>query len=483
VRSSAGPDHVRLPAMLQGGRARGRTVAPALAALLAVAASGRAQDSQYWDIQYGPVGQLLGGQVVGSTRDLSATYYNPGGLALGENPDFLLSVQAFSMRTFSTTPVSGGAFLDTSRTDYDTFPGFVAFSFPRSWLGERTPLAFSLLTRQQLVLRIDQRFAGNTAQGDGRYGVETLFDTHMQETWGGLTVSHRFSERLGLGATLYGVYRGQRTRWEQSLQIAYPDASGVSALVIDDFDYSHWRVLGKVGLAWEGQATRLGLAVTTPSGGLFGSGKAGFTRSATGADLNGDGRPDTLLLNGLDEGLTSRYESSWAVSGGGSWRRGSLQVHASGEWVAAVSTFDVLQGQTDTNTGAPITLTQGLRSVFNAGAAVEYWLGGVSADRGSSSGGTALYGGFRTDFSASPDVVPDEAATSNLDLYHVTGGTAFSLGTSRFSLGVEYAFGSKSRDFGFAGLPPSVPVIGGSIPVQTRISRWVFMVGYLFGRR
>jgi hypothetical protein len=456
---------------------------PAVAALLAAPAPVLAQDSQYWDIQYGPVGQLLGGQVVGSTRDLSATYYNPGGLALGDNPDFLFSVQAFSMRTFSTQPASGGPFLDTSRTDYDTFPGFVAFSFPRSWLGERTPLAFSLLTRQQLVMRIDQRFADNAATGGGRYGLETLFDTNMQEVWGGLTLSHRLSDRLGLGATLYGVYRGQRTRWEQSLQLAYPDGSGVSALVIDDFDYSHWRLLGKLGLAWEGETARLGLAVTTPSAGLFGSGKAGFTRSATGADLNGDARPDSLLLNGLDEDLTSSYESSWAVSAGGSWRRGSLQVHASGEWFAAVSTFNVLQGETDTDTGAPITLTQGLRSVFNAGAAVEYWLGGVSADEGPSSGGTALYGGIRTDFSASPDAVPDEAATSNQNLYHITGGTAFSLGNNRFSLGLEYTLGSKNRDFGFAGLPPGVPVIGEPIPVKAHTSRWVFMLGYLFGRR
>ena len=461
----------------------GWTLAAVVAACLATAASAGAQDSQYWDIQYGPVGQLLGGQVVGSTRDLSSTYYNPGGLALADNPDFLLSVQAASMRTFSVKPASGGPYLNTSQTDFDTFPGFVAFSLPRGWFGERTQAAFSILFRQQLVLRVDQRFAGDTATGGGRYGVETLFDTSMEEVWGGLTLSHRFSERFGVGATFYGIYRGQRARWEQSLQLTYPDAGGVSALVIDDFDYSHWRVLGKVGLAWEWKTARLGLAVTTPSAGLFGSGKAGFTRSATGADLNGDGKPDDLLLNGLDENLASRYKSSWAVSAGGAWRRGSLQVHTSGEWFAAVSTFDVLQGQARTNTGAPLVLTQSLRSVFNAGAAVEYWLGGVSADRGPSSGGTALYGGFRTDFSASPDVVRDEGSVSNLDYYHVTGGTAFNLGSSRFSLGVEYAFGSKDRNFGLGGLPPGFPVIGGSLPVQTRVSRWVFMLGYLFGHR
>jgi hypothetical protein len=453
-----------------------------VAASLGAATLGRAQDSQYWDIQYGPVGQLLGGQVVGSTRDLSATYYNPGGLALGTNPEFLLSVQAVAVRTFSIQPASGGPFLNTSQTDFDTFPSFVAFTFPRSWFGERTRLAFSLLTRQQLNLRVDQRFAGNEPARNGRYGLETLFDERMEETWGGLTLSRQLSQHFGLGATFYGVYRGQRTRWEQSLQLAYPDATGVSALVVDDFDYSHWRMLGKAGLAWDGSATRLGLAVTTPSAGLFGSGKASFTRALSGVDINGDGQADSLLLNGLDENLDSSYKSSWAISGGGSWRRRSLQIHASGEWFAPVSTFDVLTGKIPTNVGTPVTLTQSLQSVFNAGAAVEYWLGGVSAEQGSPSGGTALYGGFRTDFSASPDVVAGEAATSNQDFYHVTGGTAFNLGGNRFSLGVEYAFASKSRDLGLAGLPQSVPIIGVGHPVDTHVSRWVFMLGYLFGR-
>jgi hypothetical protein len=83
----------------------------ALAGLSLLATRVAAQDAQYWDIQYGPVGQLLGGQVVGSARDLSATFYNPGGLAFGEEVDFLLSVQAFRRQSIATKPVGGGEFL------------------------------------------------------------------------------------------------------------------------------------------------------------------------------------------------------------------------------------------------------------------------------------------------------------------------------------------------------------------------------------
>ena len=464
----------------------------ALAALTLTAAGASAQDAQYWNLQYGPVGQLLGGQVVGSTRDLSATYYNPGGLALAKNSAFLLSVQGFQMQTLSVEPLDTSPFPATSQTSFQVFPGFVAAAFPESWFGDRTRLAFSLLTRQQQNLRLDERVAGFTlpppiqAVSPGRtgsFGLERLFDERMRETWGGLTLSHRLSENVGIGGSVFGVYRGQRTRWEENLQLAYDDGGGVSGLIIDDFNYSHWRVLTKFGVAWEREATRLGLAVTSPSLSVTGSGKASFTRSAAGANVTPGGAQGATLVNGLDENLDANYKSGWAVSGGGAWRRRSLQIHASAEWFAAVDRFTVLAGQADPSLGTPITLFQDLGSLVNAGIGVEYWLGGVTANRGPEAGGTALYGAFATDFNASPTVVPGEAASSNQDWYHITIGTAFGVGTSRFSLGISHAFGSKERDIVFRGIPPTLPVLAEGRLVGVRSRRWVFVLGYLFGGR
>jgi len=452
----------------------------ALLALL-MARSAEAQDSQYWDIQYGPIAQLLGGLVVGSSRDLSATYYNPGGLSLGKSSDFLLSGEAFKAEFLSTRPLAGGAFLDKKQTQFDVFPGFFAFSFPKSWFGEKNHVAFSLLTRQLFNMRLDQRFAGETTTGGGRYGLETLFDQRMSETWGGLTLSRKISSRLGLGATLYGVYRGQRTRKEQSVQVLYPDGHGVSALVIDDFDYSHWGMLGKIGVAWEGEKLRLGGAITTPRLSVLGSGNVGFTRSAAGVDLNGDGKIDNVLLNGFDEGLKSDYDTAWAISAGASWRRRSIQLHVSAEYFAPVHDITVLMSPSVDSAGNPITLIEKLDGVFNAGVGGEYWFGGVAADNGASARTTVVYGAFATDFTASPEVLGNEAASSNINLYHVSGGTAFSLGSSRFSVGGTVAFGHRTRDFGFSGLPPGVPFLGEGIPIETRYTRVVFVLGYLFG--
>jgi hypothetical protein len=221
--------------------------------------------------------------------------------------------------------------------------------------------------------------------------------------------------------------------------------------------------------------------VTTPSAGLSGSGNVGYTRSATGVDVTGDGVSDTFFANGLDQGVDSDYRSSWAFASGGSWRRGSVQVHVTAEYFAPVDQFTVLQGASLTPLGQPLALTQSFVSVLNAGAGFEYWLGGRSVDTGAKDRGTVLFGAFSTDRSASPEVEVGEASSSNQDHFHVTGGTVFSFGTSRFSLGVSYTFGSKERDLSFAALPPEVPVVGGSHPAEVKYTRWVFVLGYLFG--
>ena len=77
----------------------------ALLALLAATAAtvstlpapGRAQDTHYWNSQYGPHAMLLGGTIVGSVKDMSATYYNPGALGYIENPELLVSANVLPM--------------------------------------------------------------------------------------------------------------------------------------------------------------------------------------------------------------------------------------------------------------------------------------------------------------------------------------------------------------------------------------------------
>ena len=436
-----------------------------------LAANVAAQDTNYWALQYGPVGQLLGGQVIGSERSLTATYYNPGGLALEDGTTFLLSTESFLLESFSTRPSTDVEIFDTSSTRLGAAPTLVAGALPRSWLGDDTRLAWSFLTRQDLNARLGERLVDPFELGPaGGSASELYLDNRVNESWAGLTLSRRLSDTLGIGATLYGVYRGQRSRSEVNALALGPGTGALSALAITDFDYTHFRTLAKLGVSWERNDMRLGLNVTTPSLGLFGWGSAGYTLSFIGVDSDGDGVPDPPALSSqTEDDLDSYYKSSWAVGGGLAWYRGSTRWHASGEWFAPVDRFNVLNLPVQDD-GPQLILTQQLKSVFNFGVGVEHDLGDE----------TVLYGAAYTDFSASVGDPAVNVAVSNWNLYHVSAGMKFRVISNRFTLGATYSFGGKTRPLGAVIGEENVPGIGNDT-LDVSYKRVVVLLGFLFG--
>ena len=440
----------------------------ALAVVLLVPVSARAQDANYWSMSYGSIGQLLGGVVIGSVRDLSATYYNPGGLVLNEDPDLLITVDALQAERLHIQTDDPGTELDVTANRASWAPSILAGALP--FAGPKSRMAWSYLPRFKTDFIGNENRTFGDAQGE--LNTEALFIEKLSENWYGGTWSRRFGAGFGIGGTGYLAYRSFRYRREFNAQEDSAGAPGGTALITDNIRYKHYRMLAKIGAAWDRGPMQLGLTITTPSLGLFGNGQIGFTRSVADVDLDGDQTPDNYLARGYDE-PDSDYYSSWAIGAGGSYLFRATRLHLTAEWykgsnttVLRSDTFSPGEGLGDIQ----LELDANLDDVFNIGAGIEQPVSEM----------TSLFAGFTLDQSALAKPYDSRFASAQWDLYHLTVGAATRMRGSRITGGIGYTWGGTDEYDLFDDFFPNNDNIA---PVESdlRYSRIMLLVGFEIG--
>ena len=407
------------------------------ATLLCAAGAAHSQDTNYWSLQYGTRGELLGGVVVGSAVDLSATYYNPGSLALVIDPSAILTATVFGMETIKVIDEDPDQDAVTSR-HVGPQPSLFAGSLPMHWFGGQ--MAYSVLTRQELNFRLTERegaVIGFDETGDTlSLGTEILFDQDVSETWGGLTWSKKATERIGYGATIYGAYRGQSFSARRTVEAIGAGGYGASLLNWHDFDYWTFRFMAKLGIEAEFSNFSLGIAFT--SGGLpvLGSGTILVNRVVVG-DTNRDGIDDSRADVSYGEGVDAEYKSPTSIAVGGSYRWTDTTLHATAEYFSVVDAYTVMEtsfaGSSPGVTTRPAKVVDALDDVLN-------W--GVGLERRFSEKTTA-YISFITDHSANRVAGQYDISVSTWDIYHLNGGVAFTLLGTDLTLGGGFAWGQQ----------------------------------------
>jgi len=129
--------------------------------------------------------------------------------------------------------------------------------------------------------------------------------------------------------------------------------------------------------------------------------------------------------------------SRWAIGIGAAYQLDRFRFDISAEWFAAVSMFNILEPASFTgqSTGASYqnTFTAALQSVLNIGIGVEY----------NANENTSWYASVTTDNSGAQSGSGVNFAISSIDYINVAGGGIFSIGRSKITLGLGYAFGSS----------------------------------------
>lgn len=389
------------------------------------------QDSHYWNIQYGTKATLLGGAVIGSVSDLSATYYNPGAISLFNDPKLILSAKVYQYESLSVQD-GGGANADLRYSSITPSPTFVAFNVNIDSTG-RNALAFSVLTRQSMKFNLSTNVNVTTTEPGNSTtsttsGVSMLQD--FDEVWTGASFSRKMNSIIGIGGTAYVAYRNQKTSMEAVVEELQADSEIASVLVYRNLKFYNYRALIKAGIALNLDPVTLGLTVTTPSLNVFGSGSFSYNYFLS--------NPDTVSENVFESNsqydLKTTYNTSWAIGLGAAFWGDNFNLHLSTEWYAPVKEFHPMNVESfeAQSSGQEIQnqINQQFKGVFNAGAGLDYILN----ER------VTLAGSFITDFSANIDSVSSNISLTNWNIYHISAGSNFQVANAEITLGLSASF-------------------------------------------
>ncbi len=426
---------------MSGLRQNNRTII-VLFSLLSIACLGltplKAQDANYWTHQYGTRSTLLGGAVIGSVLDLSGTYYNPGGVALVEKLSIIEAAKVFQYPRVTLKGLDQGDH-SISTSTLEPAPSLLAGSIRLKGLGDHW-LGYSFLTRQYVSAGLIGTFVNSRDvlpdPGEEAISSDLRMNTNLTESWFGLTWAYKVKKTIGIGISPYLLVRSHNSSIQAFGQALTSD--GKISLVDNSREYSYvnYRLLWKIGAAFDFDRITLGLTLTTPSTKIYGSGSTGLNTTIVGLDLNDDQVKDDFMAADYQEKLDANYKTPLSLGIGLTFKFDNIRLYGSAEWFASMAKYEVMRGEDFTiqSTGEtkPISLTHELESVLNFGIGIEY----VFTPK------LRTYVSFTTDFSAADPSSDTNLSISSWDIYHMMVGADFTLGSFAFTLGVGYAFGN-----------------------------------------
>ncbi len=426
-----------------------------LAVLLVQPVVGRAQDSHYWTNQYGTRATFLGGAMVGGVRDASATFYNPGALGLIERLDFSVSATALRVSDLHVLGGVGGA-ADLDSEELEVIPLLLAGDFQLESLSDRHILAYSVLTRYSHLMKASARresavdvLTNPTAPGDEQYIGQFALEDRLVELWAGPSYAYRLSPHISLGISNFFAIRTQSFNRRTTIR-AINQTAQVTAATDASANVEFWnlRLLWKLGVAAEYERWKLGLAVTTPSVNLAGSGTVSADFTVTNVDTDGDGTPDFFVGDDRQDNLDSELKSPLSIALGAEYRltqRTSLAFSA--EWFNQQDRYDVMSpankefirsvgGFDAVDSRDFLRVTHAADEVLNFSVGAEHAL----SER------LAIFTSFRTDYEYLPQDRGDglPLGFTDWDIYHIALGTKVSSKSSDFGIGLTYSFGTRS---------------------------------------
>lgn len=443
----------------------------------------RAQDGHYWTQQYGTRSMLLSGSVVGGVEDLGTVYYNPGRLAVISNAAFLLSANIYEYNSMKVTNAFGNS-KDASKSSIRGVPSLAAGTFRLKFLPKHH-FAYAIMTRQSSDLSFSYKTEVtqdvlSASPGDEHFAAEVSLTQKSNEQWIGLCWAYPISSKFSVGVTTNYTTNNQNKGALVNLE-ALTSSNDVAIYRYNrGYNFTKAGLLWKAGLSANLGKWALGLTVTTPNVNL--NGKATYRYEEFLSSPAGLLASPNQYSSDTQEKLPVNYKTPWSVGTGASVSLGKNKIHFSTEWFSAVRRYTLIQASDFTSQSDPtrtisFQLVDQLKSVWNAGLGLEFYL----SDKLSG------FGSFSTDYTAVRDDLVRFAERQsvannsgwNADFYHVSGGFVINLKWADITLGATHTGATESipRPINFPD-GSGQPIFDPTQQSTVKWDRWRFVFGF-----
>ncbi len=377
--------------------------------------------SNYQNYIVGDRAAGMGGAVVAGSKDIDSAYYNPAGLARVDGSRISLSVSLYGIYRVSVLDALGTGKSYRARA-FESIPS--AFGSVLK-LSDNFAVAFSVFTPDQTDYNEQKTFEMYPTRTPGLFQSDyfsyTIDDDQM---WLGPSFGIGLSDRLSLGAGIYGVYESSLLKQSWNYLFTKGDEVVRVSSRVYNIDYYNYSLLALVGLNYRlTDEIIAGIRVQTPTVNLGGSGEFLY-----GVSL---GDPDLDELVHADHMNTANSLPA-AFSFGVAYKKPNNFTLEADLTYHLPTSYNALKGA-DHWSGEQVELQVRREPVVNLNLGGEYYVHENYPVRA----------GFFTNFASSPDPSVDNITNLNqVDMYGITASIGNESEHTTLNLGFNYTWGS-----------------------------------------
>jgi hypothetical protein len=458
-----------------------------------------------WTTQISTEGTLLSGALVAANSNDAGFYYNPASMASNNEKSFSFNTSLF--RTYFLNykkPFGEDTQLKYSYGNFDPF--FLSFLLPKK-NKLNVKLGASLMGKSHTTYRVaDRIYHSNFSfpeapQYVGSYEGIYNYRLNSSEYWVNFGLSKKLNDRFSIGATAIVAIRNLDYENTEEVNFASKDENNINFTSHYQNSFKskmyNYKILFKFGVIYTlNETSRIGINFTSGSINVFGRGSN--QRSLSQSNINKlindtlDLKYEDKLISDFASGLKADFKSPLSISIGYNYEKDKTRFGITLEYFNKIESYNVIEGIDNgemINTSSfpfkeseILSLKYEQKSIFNAAVGYETDI----------SEAFTIAVGFRTNFNAS--VNRNKEAYFNylqdidIDYYHVTAGSTFTLLKNKFIFGLDIGFSYTANQYYIANYTTplvlnnqNTPLIGDNLKDARVINTMVgFVLGYSF---